>query len=240
MSNWKKFGIDAPLVPVLYILTAILLFVQGYVLRPSAPIVLEVIAAGIVFIEGGLFLHTTVRGKYRLFDQLIPRLGVKATDQVLDLGCGRGALLSRLAGQLEQSGLAVGLDLWHSRDQSHNAAAVTQRNMTVLGLTDRVKLVTGDMVALPFPDAQFDVITTSFALHNIHDAQQRQRALQEAVRVLKPGGQLAIIDTGHHAVEYRQILSAAHLDIQEARSLGMNGWWSGPWMNSYLVRGVKP
>lgn len=240
MSNWKKFGIDAPLVPVLYILAAALLFVQGYVLRPSAPIVLEVIAAGIVFIEGGLFLHTTVRGKYRLFDQLIPRLGVKATDQVLDLGCGRGALLSRLAGQLEQSGLAVGLDLWHSRDQSHNAATVTQRNMTVLGLTDRVKLVTGDMVALPFPDAQFDVITTSFALHNIHDAQQRQRALQEAVRVLKPGGQLAIIDTGHHAAEYRQILSAAHLDIQEARSLGMNGWWSGPWMTSYLVRGVKP
>jgi len=239
LSNWKTFGIDAPLVPVLYLLAAVFLFVQGYVLRPSAPIVLEVIVAGIVFVEGGLFLHTTVRGKYRLFDQLIPRLGVQATDQILDLGCGRGALLTRLAGQLEKSGQAVGLDLWHSRDQSHNAAAVTQRNVTALGLTDRVKLVTGDMVALPFPDDQFDVITTSFALHNIHGVQQRQRALQEAVRVLKPGGQLVIIDTGHHAAEYRQILGAAQLDVREAHSLGINGWWSGPWMNSYLVRGVK-
>jgi len=109
----------------------------------------------------------------------------------------------------------------------------------ILGLTDRVKLVTGDMVALPFPDDQFDVITTSFALHNIRGAQQRQRALKEAVRVLKPGGQLVIIDTGHHAAEYRQTLSAAQLDVREAHSLGINGWWSGPWMNSYLVRGVK-
>ncbi|MFC6260434.1 class I SAM-dependent methyltransferase [Levilactobacillus fujinensis] len=239
MHNWKYFGIDAPLVLILYLLSAIFLFVQGYVLRPSSPILLEVIAAGIVFIEWGLFLHTTIRGKYRLFDQVTERLGLKATDQVLDLGCGRGALLTRLASRLEPAGQAVGLDLWHSRDQSHNAAAVTQRNVTALRLTDRVKLVTGDMVALPFQDAQFDVVTTSFALHNIHDVQQRQRALQEAMRVLKPGGQLVIIDTGHHAAEYRQALDTGHLDIREVHSLGVNGWWSGPWMSSYLVYGVK-
>jgi len=239
LQNWKYFGIDAPFVPVLFLLSAVFLFVQGYVLRPSSPILPEVIAAGIVLVEGGLFLHTTIRGKYRLFDQVSERLGVQATDQGLDLGCGRGALLTRLAGRLNPVGQAVGLDLWHSRDQSHNAAAVTERNVAALQLTYRVKLVTGDMVALPFQDERFDVITTSFALHNIHDVQQRQRALQEAMRVLKPGGQLVIIDTGHHAAEYRQVLGAAHLDIREARSLGINGWWTGPWMNSYLVRGVK-
>ncbi|MCA5597714.1 MULTISPECIES: class I SAM-dependent methyltransferase [Lactiplantibacillus] len=69
--------------------------------------------------------------------------------------------------QLGPADKVAGLDLWLSRDQSHNKVSVTQKNVNDLGLTDRVNLVTGDMTKLNFPDASFDVVTSSFAIHNI-------------------------------------------------------------------------
>ncbi|WP_154698941.1 class I SAM-dependent methyltransferase, partial [Lactiplantibacillus plantarum] len=127
------------------------------------------------------------RGKYKTFDEAIRHLNLKPDSQVLDLGCGRGALLTRIAKQLGLAGKVTGLDLWLSRDQSHNKMAVTQKNVDDLGLTDRVNLVTGDMTKLNFPDASFDVVTSSFAFHNIKNEQARINAVKEAIRVLKPG-----------------------------------------------------
>ncbi|MGV7377628.1 class I SAM-dependent methyltransferase, partial [Mycobacterium kansasii] len=88
-----------------------------------------------------------------------------------DLGCGRGALLTRIAQRLGPAGKVTGLDLWLSRDQSHNKMAVTQKNVEDLGLANRVDLVTGDMAKLDFPNASFDVVTSSFAIHNIKNEQ---------------------------------------------------------------------
>lgn len=68
--------------------------------------------------------------------------------------------------------------------------AVTRRNAQAGGVADRVELHTADMTQLPFPDDSFDIVTSALAVHNIPTASGRRRALDAAIRVLRPGGRL--------------------------------------------------
>ena len=60
--------------------------------------------------------------------------------------------------------LVTGVDIWSTHDQSGNARDVTVHNASLEGVGDRVDLETGDMRALPFPDATFDLVVSSLAL----------------------------------------------------------------------------
>jgi ubiquinone/menaquinone biosynthesis C-methylase UbiE len=115
------------------------------------------------------------------------------TSESLDLGCGRGAVLL-LAAQHLTTGRAVGADLWRSVHQSGNSADAAQRIAVAKGVADRVELHTGDMTALPFEDNSFDLVLSSLAIHNISGHAGREKAINEAVRVLRPGGRLMIAD----------------------------------------------
>src|SRR5665648_1115220 len=72
--------------------------------------------------------------------------------------------------------------VWQAKDQSGNSEAATRRNADVEGLTDRIDLVTGDMQALPFDDASFDLVVSNLAVHNIPGADDRRTAVTEALR----------------------------------------------------------
>ena len=109
------------------------------------------------------------------------------------MGCGRGAVLSLAAKRL-QRGRAFGLDLWSTVDQSGNSPEATLRNLEIEGVTERCKVETGNIMAMPFPDAMFDLVVSSLAIHNIKGEAGRFRALDETVRVLKPAGKLIIVD----------------------------------------------
>ncbi|HEY1376088.1 MAG TPA: methyltransferase domain-containing protein [Gemmataceae bacterium] len=141
----------------------------------------------------GFYLHATLRGKFLLWAKLLHDLGLRGDERILDLGCGRGAVLL-LAAQHLTTGRAVGVDLWRSVDQSGNSAEATRRNAVAEGVADRVELQTADMTALPFPDDGFDVVVSSLAIHNIPRRAGREKAIDEAVRVLRPGGRLMIAD----------------------------------------------
>ncbi len=105
------------------------------------------------------------------------------------------------------TGKAIGIDLWQSADQSGNHPEITLANAEAEGVADRVEVKTGDMRELPFEDQTIDVVVSSLAIHNIPEKEGRARAVGEIARVLKPGGQVALLDfqcTG----EYAQTLSA--------------------------------
>ena len=105
-------------------------------------------------------------------------------------------------------GHATGIDLWRSRDQSGNSAEATRKNTELNGVADRITLETGDMTALPYEDASFDLVTASISIHNIPNAEGRGRAVSEALRVLRPGGRLVIVDLGR-TKEYIEVLRNA-------------------------------
>jgi demethylmenaquinone methyltransferase/2-methoxy-6-polyprenyl-1,4-benzoquinol methylase len=109
--------------------------------------------------------------------RLIALADLQSGDRVLDLACGTGDLVFAAAPRVR---FGVGLDVTHRMLQL--AASRRPRN---------VALVTGDMMALPFGGARFDVVTTGYGLRNVPDLQQTVR---EIARVLAPGGRLLSLD----------------------------------------------
>ena len=130
-------------------------------------------------------------------------------------------------------GRAVGADLW-TNDQSGNGADATLANAVAAGVADRVEVHTADMTSLPFADASFDVVTSALAIHNIAAQQDRYRAVDEALRVLRPGGQLLIADISFQAKRY-----ASHIGHGTLRGLGIGYWYGGPWFSVSMLHAVK-
>ncbi|MGW8881099.1 class I SAM-dependent methyltransferase [Streptomyces mirabilis] len=147
--------------------------------------------------------------------------------------CGRGAVLIEAARRLA-TGHAVGVDLWSGKDQSGNRPEVTLANAAAAGVADRVEVRTADMTALPFADGSFDVVTSALAIHNIPSSEARCRAVDEAMRVLRPGGRLIVADFWPMARKY-----AAHIGQGTLRGLGPGYWYGGPWLGVTLLHAVK-
>jgi ubiquinone/menaquinone biosynthesis C-methylase UbiE len=101
--------------------------------------------------------------------------------RVLDVGCGTGEIISRLARRFPQASF-TGVDL----EEPHLERA-RARNAE---FGDRVRFQRDDALQLSFRDAQFDLAISRHVLQALPDA---RRALHEMLRVLEPGGRLHLI-----------------------------------------------
>ena len=135
-------------------------------------------------------------GKRRKVRALLDRHAWRGDEAVLDVGCGRG-LATVAAAQRAPTGRVVGIDLWRSRDLAGNTPQAARANAEIAGVGSRIFFETGDATELPFANATFDVVVSMTALHNIPSAVGRCRAIEEALRVLRPGGTLLIFDILH-------------------------------------------
>ena len=183
------------------------------------------------------FLYTTRRGKFLEWDRILGHLHLRGDEGVLDMGCGRGAVLTAVARRLT-TGRVTGVDIWSKKDQSGNAKDVTLRNASIEGVGDRVQIDTGDMRALPYPDATFDLVVSSLAIHNIRSNADRKRAIIEGFRVLKPGGRIVIADIRATAI-YEEALRALGASNVVRRRLGWRFWWGNPFAGTTLLTASK-
>jgi len=182
-----------------------------------------------------LFIRTTRVGKFEAWADILKNLELRGDERLLDMGCGRGAVLLAAA-KLLPNGRATGVDIWRA-DQTDNSQENTLRNAEVEGVADRIDVQTADITDLPFDDESFDVIVSSLVVHNIPGADNRAKAISEAARVLRPGGKLALVDifyTNHYA---RQLRELGWTDTRR-RSLGWRMWW-GPGMGTHLITATK-
>ena len=236
--DWTRrkgsYGIDAPyLLPILGVL-----FVGNIINGVVTGSVWPFVGAAALCACAGCGLYASRRGKIVVWAELLDRLNLRGDERIIDLGCGRGAVLM-LAAQHLRTGWAVGVDLWRSGDQSGNSAAATRRNAVAEGVSDRVELHTADMRSLPFDSDSFDLVVSSIAIHNVKGRLGREKAIEEAVRVLRPGGRLMIADLWATGL-YRTHLAKLGLIDVTRHNLGWRMWWSGPWLPTHLVTGVKP
>jgi ubiquinone/menaquinone biosynthesis C-methylase UbiE len=113
---------------------------------------------------------------------LVEAAQLTGNERVLDIGCGAGHTALAVA---PKAASVVALDV--TQEMLDVAAHLAQQR----GVTN-ISFRLADVAALPFPDASFDVVTSRFSAHHYEDP---ARAIQEAARVLRPGGRLLLADT---------------------------------------------
>src|SRR5438477_536146 len=149
--------------------------------------------AGVGDVTVALMVGSSRRGKLHEIQRMLDGLDLRGDEEVLDVGCGRGALLIAAARRVPR-GRAVGVDVWADPHSGGSAPAVALQNARAEDVDDRVVVVEGDTRELPFPDASFDVVVSSIALHSLEARDDRERACEEIARVLRPGGRVALLD----------------------------------------------
>jgi SAM-dependent methyltransferase len=218
-----NYGIDAPNVVRSLILLGIGCLVLGVASFYVFPERLHWLGAAIgtvlslsflILLAESLYMVWSSKvGKYRMRETLLHFIDLRGDELLLDAGCGRGLVLNAAARRLT-TGKAYGIDIWNKQDQSGNEPEVTKENARLEGVAERVEVLNGDMRAIPFPDGHFDAVISSLAVHNISNREERRRALGEMMRVLKPGGRLAILDF-QNVREYADALRELEaLDVQ--------------------------
>jgi arsenite methyltransferase len=228
MMKSATYGVDAPgLVRGHIVLGSLLALVAliGLAWPKTSPIPASLsigaaCLAAVLFFGAAVMLRSSLVGKKRVRDRLVAALALSGDERVLDAGCGRGLTLIGCAKRLT-TGKAVGVDLWAAKDLSNNNPAATRANAAAEGVADRVEVETGDITRLPFADASFDAVISMTVIHNIPSREGRDQALRELVRVLKPGGRLAVFDLLHTS-RYTAVLQGAGMKV---RDLGYDLLW---------------
>jgi cyclopropane fatty-acyl-phospholipid synthase-like methyltransferase len=224
-----NYGLDAPGLVRGFLFGGPLLSAAGYFLidwakahfMPLIGLGYAAFYTGIVFfIESFLLMGSSYYGKFRARDKLLDSLQLRGDETILDVGCGHGLLLIGAAKRLPR-GRSIGIDLWSQVDQGNNSREATLENARLEGVADRVEVRDGDMRKLPFPDASVDAVIANLAIHNISSRQGRREAIAEIVRVLKPGGQAALMDF-KHVGQYAEDLKKD--GIADARASGLIFW----------------
>jgi ubiquinone/menaquinone biosynthesis methyltransferase len=144
------------------------------------------------FITRALSYGQDRRWKRRLVSMASPAPG----RSVLDLATGTGDIAAACA---DRGAQVVGLDL-------------TQRMIELAHARHgvRVRFLVGDMLALPFPSASFDIVTTGYGLRNVPDL---TLALGEIQRVLKPGGAILSLDFNRPSSRIVRAAYLTYLDV---------------------------
>jgi arsenite methyltransferase len=206
-----RYGIDAPdllrffgiagVISLVICLLSLRLPIFGQIVQ-SIISALSGVAATYLLGMGCLMFYYSKIEKVKDCEKLLNLIQWSGDEQVLDVGCGRGLMMVRAANRLT-SGKAIGIDLWQQQDQSDNNAAGTLTNAKIEGVAERIEVKTADMRQLPFPDCSFDVVVSSWAVHNLEAAADRHKALAEIMRVLKPNGRIVLADIINQA-EYAE------------------------------------
>jgi demethylmenaquinone methyltransferase / 2-methoxy-6-polyprenyl-1,4-benzoquinol methylase len=125
-------------------------------------------------------------GAHRLWKQFTLSLtGLKSGGRALDIAGGTGDLAAGLARQVGRTGLVVLADI-NARMLEHGRDRLIDRALTAAPVYAQA-----DAERLPFADSSFDCVTIGFGLRNVTD---KAAALASMRRVLKPGGQLMVLE----------------------------------------------
>lgn len=141
---------------------------------------------------------TRLLGADRVRSKLLDAAGVAAGEDVLDLGCGTGAV-SLLLAQRQPGARIVGLD------PDAKALALAERKASRAGA--RVEWQQGYAGRAPFPAQRFDHVVSSLVIHHL-TAEDKRAAFRDVRRLLRPGGRFHLLDFGPPQRAWERTLTA--------------------------------
>lgn len=127
----------------------------------------------------------------KIQDLVIRHIDWDGKGKVLDIGCGNGPLTIKVAQHYPQAEV-IGMDYW-GKNWDYSIKMCTA-NTLVAGVEKQVSFRQGSASALPFEDASFDLIISNLVFHEVQDVKDKRISIQEALRVLKPGGIFVLQD----------------------------------------------
>ncbi len=152
------------------------------------------------------FIQRWIVRDVRYKSRLIEQANIQAGQHVMDLGCGTGTL-AIMAKQAQPKAEVMGLDA----DPDMLKVA---RLKSAQGRAE-VKFDQGMTFDLPYPDNSFDRILSSIMIHHLKTP-DKEKTAREVYRVLKPGGQLHVIDFGKPSTWYGKLLGPFLHKFEEA------------------------
>lgn len=167
------------------------------------------------------------KARKKYFDILAPALG----ELVLDLGTGTAANAIALVQHLGGNCRVIGVDT------SRPMLGIGEKNLESFPFQGRIELQVNDGHDLPYADHYFD---SAMIIQVLEYSKEPVRMLQEAKRVLKPGGKLLIVDTDWDTLVWnspqREITRRIVLDWSDHEADG----WQGRKIQEYLRRAGFP
>jgi len=129
----------------------------------------------------------------RLFDKYVAQLALPSSAQVLEVGCGTGAMTRSLARRPAFSGKAFGVDHSLPFIEAANRFAYNEN------VSDRVDFRVGDAHSLDFPPATFDAVIAHTLISHVTEP---TAVLREMARVVRPGGAVTLFDGDYASLTY--------------------------------------
>jgi len=163
------FGLDAPRIIINLFIAAGITFVIGvsaFILMSKPTAINNVIRLLVIL----FFLSFFIPAIYmilssRIFkisnrNKIINETNINGSENILDVGCGRGLYAIGFANKLT-TGHVYAIDIWNPEDISSNSESAIMENVRISGLEERIFLKTEDMRSLSFSNNFFDIVVAS-------------------------------------------------------------------------------
>jgi len=173
----------------------------GFVYRAIMTILFVVLLFSFLFPFYAYIMFSQKGGRIqeKVYNLIIQNLSVNRVARIIDIGSGNGVLAVKLAQQYTEAEV-TGMDYW-GEDWEYSKS-VCERNAQITEVNDRVHFQKGDAAKLDFPSDTFDGATSNLTFHEVRSAADTRSVVQEALRVVKPGGSFSFIDYFYEEKHY--------------------------------------
>ena len=180
---------------------ALILIPLGPIYHLIVAILFIIILVSFLFPLYAYVMFSQKGGKFqeKVYNLIIQSLGARVTGKILDIGSGNGVLAVKLAEQHSEVKV-VGIDYW-GKDWEYSKG-VCEKNAQAVKVESRVHFQKGDAAKLDFATDTFDGAISNLTFHEVQSVADKRVVLQEALRVVKPGGNFAFVDYFYDAKYY--------------------------------------